>query len=244
MVGKHANLETNRLILVSEAGFTDQARELAEREFAVPLAPVDVEGPDGESHVLWGLRSLWPKEVTFTPERFKARVKPTEDQEAWFEVPADVNLFTEDGTPRFNLNQWWVVWARNRFEGIADQIGLRDIAEDRDAWFVLEAEGPHAKLDGQRVAVYLRADDRDPPELHEVTSIEVVGKADIKVREVQLRHRRLGEMEFAQGEFQLGQQRMLVVATGDVDARALTVRPLPAEKAEKRQGHTKPAGAR
>jgi predicted Mrr-cat superfamily restriction endonuclease len=36
MVGKHANLPTDKLVLVSESGFTKQARELAERENAIP----------------------------------------------------------------------------------------------------------------------------------------------------------------------------------------------------------------
>jgi hypothetical protein len=34
------------LVLVSENGFTDEARELAERAGAVPLAPEDLTGDD------------------------------------------------------------------------------------------------------------------------------------------------------------------------------------------------------
>jgi len=44
MVGKHANLPTNKLVLVSEGGFTPQARQLAQQENAVALAPEDLSG--------------------------------------------------------------------------------------------------------------------------------------------------------------------------------------------------------
>lgn len=232
MVGKHANLPTNSLILVSESGFTKQARSLAEKQNVTALTPVDVQGPDDESRVLGGLRSLWPKVVSFTPDRFKAHVRVPGGEEPWFAVPADVELFTEHGSSGFNIIEWWKVWAGTRFEGIAERLGLGDVAEDRDAWFTLETDAPHGIIDGTLVPLFLRVGDSDPPDLHEVIGIEVIGKAHIEVREVQLRHRRLGDWEFAQGEFRMNDKPMLLVATGDEDSGTFTVRLLPEAKAK------------
>ena len=39
MVGKHEDLPTSKLILLSESGFTDTGRELALAKDAVPIAP-------------------------------------------------------------------------------------------------------------------------------------------------------------------------------------------------------------
>src|SRR5947209_6954097 len=44
MVGKHANLDTTTLVLVSEAGFTEQATERAEADAVITLQPEDVTG--------------------------------------------------------------------------------------------------------------------------------------------------------------------------------------------------------
>ena len=42
MVGKHADLPTNKLVLVSQRGFTEDARAAALARNAVPLAPEDL----------------------------------------------------------------------------------------------------------------------------------------------------------------------------------------------------------
>jgi hypothetical protein len=66
MRAKHEHLETDKLVLVSEAGFTRQARELAEHFNIATLAPVDLGGDDPQGEVVNRLRSLWPKAVSLT----------------------------------------------------------------------------------------------------------------------------------------------------------------------------------
>jgi hypothetical protein len=44
---------------------------------------------------------------------------------------------------------------------------------------------------------------------------QVTGKAHIEVRQAEVRHRRLGDIEFARSEFERADQRALLVATGD-----------------------------
>ena len=60
MVGKHADLPTSKLALVSEKGFTKDARAAALANHAVPLAPEDLAGKDGARKVVKAIPSLWP----------------------------------------------------------------------------------------------------------------------------------------------------------------------------------------
>jgi hypothetical protein len=73
MVGKHADLPTSKLILVSEKGFTKDARQAAVAKDAVPLAPEDLSSGDPDGAVVRGIPSLWPKVVTFSPESLSVK---------------------------------------------------------------------------------------------------------------------------------------------------------------------------
>lgn len=55
MVGKHADLPTSKLVLVSQAGFYEPARRLAIAKGAVPLAPEDLDAGDPDHAVLKAL---------------------------------------------------------------------------------------------------------------------------------------------------------------------------------------------
>lgn len=68
MVGKHDDLPTNKLVLVSEKEFTRQGREAALARGAVPLAPEDLRSEDPDAAVIRVLPALWPKVVTFALE--------------------------------------------------------------------------------------------------------------------------------------------------------------------------------
>ncbi len=60
MVGKHADLPTSKLVLVSEKGFTRDARAAAIANHAVPLAPKGLAA-DPDRGVVTALTTLWPK---------------------------------------------------------------------------------------------------------------------------------------------------------------------------------------
>ena len=68
MVGKHSDLPTSKLVLVSQRGFTKDAREAALASNAVPFAPEDLSGDDPERDVVEAVPALWPKVVTFSAE--------------------------------------------------------------------------------------------------------------------------------------------------------------------------------
>ena len=96
MVGKHADLPTSKLILVSEKGFTKDARAAALANDAVPLAPEDLSSDDPDRDVVAAVPALWPKVVTFTPEQYS--VKFTDDdvpKEGWDRDPPLIGMMTD-----------------------------------------------------------------------------------------------------------------------------------------------------
>jgi hypothetical protein len=229
MVGKHRNLPTSKLVLVSEGGFTAQARELADREEAIALAPVDLEGGSPAARIVGRLKTLWPKLLSLTPERFRIVLERPDGSTGWFRGEPDHLLFLQDGSPVATLNGYAHLIIRKRFAEIAEQLGLAEISSDIDTAFVLEST-PAGVTGEARSSLYVRWEESDPPELHPVAKLIVGGRAHIEVRELPLRHMRLGQVEFARGEMELGGSRSLVVVTEDDSGGKLTMRPLPMRK--------------
>jgi hypothetical protein len=194
MVGKHQNLPTDRLVLVSEGGFSAKARELAQREGAIALSPKDLEGENPSAQIVGRLKSLWPKLLALTPERFRVFIERADGTAGWFRAESDHLLFLEDGDPVATLNGFAHRLIQKRFPEIAEQLGMNRIAEDLDAWFSLESEGLHGSNDSGRLPLFVRHEEIDPPEFHRVTRLVIDGKAHIEVRELALRHMRLGDV--------------------------------------------------
>jgi Restriction endonuclease len=224
MLGKHSSLPTDKLVLVSESGFSRQARRLAEKKGAIALEPLDLSGDDPEGRIVNRLKSIWPKIVSFTPERAQVTVERP-DGEKWFQAPADLWLFLEDGSALGNLLDFVRGSVHVSWERIMEDIGLRDIAETIDRFFTLEIGRPTVNLNGNIVSLFARDEDAPGgPQLHHITHVRVVGKAHIEVVEVQLSHRRLGEVLYSQGSSTIGGRRALIVATEDEEGERLSLR--------------------
>ncbi len=230
LVAKHNDLPASKLVLVSESGFTKQARRLADAKGAAAFAPEDLSDDEPAGKVLNGLRSIWPKTVTFTPQHSRLWVERPGQEQAWLKAPGDLMLFFENGEYLATLQEAVVELIRGNWARIIEMIGLVDIAEDMDRFFVLHAGPPWTfHFEGQPQSPCLRWDATQ--ELHPIVGVEVTGRAVIRVSEVSLTHRRLGDVVYAYGEGEVGGQRALVVATGDEQGGKLTVR-FPSDRAE------------
>ena len=225
MVGKHADLATNKLVLVSERGFTKNARELAVAHAALPLAPEDLEGTDPAFRIVNALPSLWPKLLSFTIEKARVFVHRPHEGLSWFWAPADLLVFLDSGEEAGDLlSVIRAVYGAN-FERTAEQIGLADIAETTESGMVWQVgPGWTVTLDDGEHRVCVRYDETEEPELHAVEKIEAHGKVVIKVGEVPLKHRRLGEVMYAYGEGHVGEQAALLVASENEEGGKLTLR--------------------
>jgi hypothetical protein len=209
---KHRDLPTNKLVLVSEKGFYKPARELAESEGAVPLAPEDLTGGDPEGTVVANIRSLWPKVVTFTPEEFGVKFDDDDaPKDGWPEdspaVYADDSSLLTDTLAEFVQTLY-----RVRFPELMDQIGLADITDDDEREWILVLTDLRVPIDGvQRQVCLLNENDL----LYSLKQITASGKAVIQVSEIPLRHGRLGDVKalFSYGEGKIAGRDALVVAS-------------------------------
>lgn len=215
MLGKHDDLSTSKLVLVSEKGFTKDAREAALARDAVPLAPEDLSKGDSNRAVVAGIPSLWPKVVTFSPESLSVDFAEEAPQDGWEKDPPIAA--TDDGTL---VNIWEVVRQAygQHFRELMEQIDLANIKGDEVQEFTLvlepqEGEVIQVGVDGEPKTIYLvNANGQG----YSLRRIVVKGKGEIVVSEIPLKHGRLGDVDvrFAYGEGKVGKQDALIVAEG------------------------------
>jgi hypothetical protein len=235
MVGKHADLPTSKLVLVSQKGFTKDARKAALASNAVPLAPEDLSSSDPERDVVAAVPALWPKVVSFTAEEFGVNFTdegvPTD---GWGETAPTV--FVADGTLG-DLNQVIERLYKASFPALMEQIDLANRTEDsvERFTFVLEPnEGDEIQLtiDGEAKTLFLLNENGVGYSFRRIT---VVGKGDIKVSKIPLRQGRLGDwnLTFGYGEGKVGDRdALLVVSEQDEGEGQLTVRVRPLDEGE------------
>lgn len=121
MIGKHKNLPTDKVVLVAEAGFADQARQLAESEGVVAVAAEDLSSGDPAYVVVNRLRSIWPKTVSLSPERVRVFVRrPGEENVVWFKALPDHVVYFEDGEEFGALIQVLQALIRTKSPRLAD----------------------------------------------------------------------------------------------------------------------------
>lgn len=236
MLKKHSDLPTSKLVLVSEAGFTEDARTEAKHAGAVPLTPEDLSGDAPAYAVVNALSSLWPKTLELQPEEAVLVVqKPDGTTTRVKDLKPDHMLYLSDGRPIVHLVFAFKGFMDVSFESLFEQIGLRDIAEDTDKTFVLEIASPwQVQVDGTWERLYLCWHDSDPPELHQVESGTFTGKAIIRVFEMPLHHRRLGEISYSYGESQLGDHPLVFVASESSAGSNVTARVQPGVPTKKK----------
>lgn len=109
---------------------------------------------------------------------------------------------------------------------MAEQIDLANIAEDFDGLALIQV-GPAwtVKVDGEDESLYVRHVDGDKSEFHRIDGLEITAKAQIRVSEIPLHHRRLAEINvnYAFGEGSIGETPALVVATEDEKGGKLSI---------------------
>jgi hypothetical protein len=224
MLGKHRDLPTDKLVLVSEAGFKRQAKEIADDAGAVALAPVDLSEGDPVSKIVNKLKSIWPKTVALTPQRAQVWVRRPAGDVVWFKAPADLDILGEDGKSVGTLVECVVANMNARFDKIIEDIDLRNIEDDRDQFFSLDFSPWRVIEAGREISLCARYEGTLGPELHPIERVRVIGRAVIHVAEVELAHRRLGEIRYSYGESQLGHTPALLVVSESGGGEQMTIR--------------------
>jgi hypothetical protein len=232
MVGKHADLPTSKLVLVSQKGFTRDARAAAVARNAVPLAPEDLPTTNREGAVIKAVPALWPKVVTFTVEEMGVRF--TDDDvptDGWPEMPT---VFVEEG----ELGALMEVIGRiyeARFPELIEELDLANRTDDSVELFTLvlgpaEGDDIQIEINGSKKTLFLLNENGRGYSLQQITA---VGKGEIHVSKIPLTHARLGEwdLNFGYGEGKIaGRDALLVVSEREGDEGMLTVRVRPADE--------------
>jgi hypothetical protein len=224
MLGKHTDLPTDKLVLVSRAGFTEQARDLALQSGALAISPKDVHGDAFVGKVVNNVGSLFSKLVSMTPTRTRVTVKTGPETEGSFTGFGDHMVFHADTTYLATLDDVVMGLINRNMPAIFDQFGVAAMREDLDAWFRLEIGEPRIVRDGTREPVTLRFDEVHPPEYRQLARLVVDGRVHIEVREVGLTHSRFGGAMAAYGSFTLTGRPALLVVTESEEGGAVTLR--------------------
>jgi hypothetical protein len=221
MVGKHADLPTSKLVLVSENGFTGPAKRQAEAKGAIAVTSEDLAGDHPGRRIIDQLQSLQAEEVTLELQHMAMTARRPSGETTRVRVPLNMNVYDGNGRYITMLN---LLFESERAASFAEF--HRDLSSPGGA---LEANlHPPWNLPGGVVPgeIYARWEKVDPPELQLIE--EVVVLADVAVEGVptiEMTARQLGDIAYSYGEATLGGERALVVITADESGGRLTVRP-------------------
>jgi hypothetical protein len=236
MIGKHKNLPTDKVVLVSETGFTPQARDLALAEKnMIPISPETLGNGDPAFGILNAVRALWPKQVDITPWRARIGVERAGEGVDWFTASQDLDIYlTESASVDFGTLIMACVDGEGFTTRLKEEIGLTHIAEDMETFLALNT-GPGFTFDlrGEPRSFFVGRADGEKMELQHIDAIEITVKVQVHVeQQIPLHHRRLAEMNvnYAFGEGFIGGEPALFVATEGGHGYKLTIRPNPKYK--------------
>jgi hypothetical protein len=222
MLAKHTDLPTARLVLVSESGFTSKALMKAEARGVVTMAPTDLQGSDFQGKLVGQLQKIWPKSVELKFDHLYVTAEAPGGT-VTREVPFDVALYRDDGTEACTPLDIFRRWFDSDFSAAAEMIGLTEFTDDIDQWFRGGANPPW-NVDGIEIeTLYLRDETGQEVEHHRLLSFEITGRASIRVGEVTLTHKSLGDVEYAYGETLFDGQPTRFVASLGADGEQAAI---------------------
>jgi hypothetical protein len=227
-VGLHESVQTDKLILVSESGFTKRAREKAEATGAIPIQPGDFDSDDAVGDVVNRLASIFPKILNMKPEQIAGVAEKSDGEMVNItELSLQTMIFLETGDEIGTIGTEIRRRMDANFLQTAEEIGLPDIAGDVDAKFNMAMPNWVATVDGKEFHACVKWDEVEPPEFHRIKEIQVRGFAEIRVAEIHLTHKKLGEIAMAYGTGRLGDDEVLVVVTEGEGGKKIAMNPLP-----------------
>jgi hypothetical protein len=230
MVGKHADLPTNQLVLVAQKGFGRKARALALASNAVPLAPDDLTTKNPDRAVLRAVRALWPKVFSFRPQQLTLKFADDDiPKGGWGDAMSTaVAEDDEEGVPVGDLLETTRLVYDMNFASLVRQIDLLNRTDDAEEQFTLvlfPAQGDEIQLpvDGVPKTLYLLNDNGRG---YSLRWIKAVGTGTITVSKIPRTNALLGELKLnlAYGDGKVADRAALVVVPEGGDARGqLTV---------------------
>jgi hypothetical protein len=226
MIGKHADLPTDKLVLVAENGFREQAREYAESKGVLTIAPEDLAEGEPAYRIVNRLQSIWPKTITLQPPK-EVRVtvsRASRGDRVWFKSQPDHIVYLQDGEELGTLLELVEALVSATRERAMDHVKpeLASISEDATRDYVLVLGADFFRIEEEQLCV--RDHTVTPPELQPTEQLIIIGDALIHVSELSLSHRRLGDVSYAYAEGTVGGREALFVVTEGEKGGTATIR--------------------
>lgn len=228
MYGKHSTLPTDRLVLVSESGFTPQARDKAkalEIETVIPDQETD-RSISELTHRLTRLRFTKLDLLNIEDVYLTLGSTDTEDREENVHLlpsAREMQVFTASheflGTIEDAVNAFMTIAVQNKslFESI-----LFDAADDTK-FFELSIDPPEIPIGTPSVPQPIYFEKIEPAlHLRMLEQIRIVGKARIERSNFPLQHGILQETSYSWGKSEIEGQPAVVVLTADKDQLKIT----------------------
>jgi hypothetical protein len=201
-LGKHKAVRTNRLVLVSEAGFTAQAKEKALANNAIPVAPEDLTAKDRRDSIVSQLGSVSAVSVGFTPMAAVARVTNPNGETYTTEIYLDTLVVSDKGDELGVISEELRRCLDRTFPRFLQKMSMEDIRRGHEAVVRFGMAGWTDVPDPENLVAGLRwqPNPEEEAEFHRIEEILVEGKAKATLSEVALTHKRLAERIVAYGE--------------------------------------------
>lgn len=225
LVSKHEHLPTSVLILVASGGFTSQARKFALAKGAVPLEVLDAVST--EEQVLDGLETLWAQSYEMTPDAVTLVIaSPGGGMTEVTSPPDDFDVVKADGTLLCTLQECvggLLMTCTNRAD---HAMSMRHVTADSEWRFAYDFDAPTAQVnDGDDVRLYLRwQSSNDAHEAHLIDRMRVEGRLAVDVRQVSVKHLRLGDASVSFGEAEVVGNPAVLFVTGSPAGPVATMR--------------------
>jgi hypothetical protein len=256
LLGKHADLDTHHVIIVSKSGFTGPAlRKIEETHNASGYQPRDLQAKAGlASKIVGQLATIWQKRFSVTidtawvffdlPERLQGK-------NFFHGVPAgpDFPLLDKELQETASAGAIFVEWATTHPEEMGALVHVEDVAENTSTTLLKDDFGPPWRVNGEEVdELYIMIDTRtDPqaeptPEPLRVNRLDVRGPAEITVTKIDLTHQLLNDdIAYSVGEAELDGQPTLFVVSYTKKGEKLSSLPLAGGEARRpTSGRKKP----
>lgn len=224
MLKKHEKLPSSKLVLVSEAGFSDGARKKAEKNGATPIAPEDLPQDFDGGDVVNKLGAIYLKMISLEMLEFEATCEAPDGGGAErFEPPPTVEVFVEDGQPYGAIGKLANAHFDESFLEIAQQIDLANVTEkvEKDVQFDLTGSpSVRRRTDDapQRLCLNPRIEGESLG-LWPIRDARLKARMTIEVGEISLTHKRLERVSdaYSFGEGQIGESKATFIVSQTVD---------------------------
>jgi hypothetical protein len=224
MLGKHDDLPTSKLVLVSEAGFTGPAKRQAEAKGALAVAPEDLAGDHPARRLIEQLAQLSPREVTLAITQMIMRIRRPNGETRRVGIPLDMNVYSASG------KYITILYRLFEAEHEANFAHFASVTNDMSGGEVRARMTPRWNLPGGLLAdaIYARWEGVDPAELQIIEEVEVL--ADVVVNQgpaIEMTTRQLGDVAYSHGEATIGGTPTLIVVTANETGGTMSFRRRP-----------------